>query len=237
MGRQNYLVTTFSEIALEQFQMLKENYQKLEMLHKMCSEAVELKHEICSNYVITITFAAMSLEAFLNDYAAQNLGDDYFYENFDNLRPFAKLQLISKIVYNSTVDKSGKVYSFMNLLFRERNNLVHCKSREIVGMSEEEYIEFQQFLETDENANEWMIAERERLNIDEEKDLLDNALIALRALKEVANFIDEHDNSAYAASKLVCSGWYIDSDKKKYALIKSAQNFLEVRPTICPDEE
>lgn len=55
MGRQNYLVTTFSEIALEQFQMLKENYQKLEMLHKMCSEAVELKHEICSNYVITIT--------------------------------------------------------------------------------------------------------------------------------------------------------------------------------------
>ena len=232
MQRKNYLVLTFSEIALEQFQLLIENYHELEKYDKMCGEVVDLKNEIRNNYVITITFAAMSLEAFLNDYAAQNLGDDFYYDNFENLRPFAKLQLISRTIFNTTVESGGKIQNYINILFRERNKLVHCKSEEFIGMNEEEYKEYKQFFQTHEDAKEWLLAENERVHIDEEKDLLDNAISALRALKEVARYIDEKDNSAYASIGLLCSGWYIDSDRKKYSLIKSAQLFLGVKPLI-----
>lgn len=237
MFRKNYLVTTFSEIALEQFQMLRENYQKLESLKIMCGEAVELRHEICSTYVATITFAAMALEAFLNDYAARNMGDKLFYDNFENLRPAAKLQLISKIVFNTTVDTGGKVFSFMDQLFKERNTLVHCKSQNARGMSEEEYESYQQFLEIDENAESWLIMQAEKLDIAEEKKLMGNAHNAVRALKEVASYIDSHDDCAYAMTKLVCSGWHVDSFRNKYRRIKESQKYLGVTPIICPDNK
>lgn len=236
MFRKNYLVTTFSEIALEQFQMLRENYQKIELLEEMCGEAVALQHEICSSYVATITFSAMTLEAFLNDYAARNMGDKFFYDNFENLRPNAKLQLISKIVFNTTVDTSGKLFFFMDQLFKERNALVHCKSQKARGMSEEEYESFQQFLETDEDAELWLITQDGELNIDDEKKLMGNAHNAVRALIEVANYIDLHDDHAFAAAQLVCSGWYIDSFRQKYNKIKEAQKFLGISPIICPDD-
>ena len=237
MFRRNYLVKTFSEIALEQFQMLRENYKKIESLEKMCGEAVALQHEICSNYVTTITFSAMALEAFLNDYAANNMGDKYFYANFENLRPTAKLQLISKIVFNTTVDTGGKLFFYMEQLFRDRNSLVHCKSQKARGMSEEEYESFQQFLESKEDAELWLITQEENLNIDEEKKLKGKAYDAVRALIEVANYIDLHDDSAIATAQLVCAGWYVDSFGQKYKRIKELQKFLGINPIICPDDK
>lgn len=232
MGRKNFMVMTFSEIALAQFGMMKENYQQLEMLDQMCGEACELKQEISSHYVAVITFAAMSLEAFLNDYAAQNMGDSFFYNNFEMLRPFSKLQLISKIMFNSVVDTGGIIHELVTKLTRERNQLVHCKSQNFVGMSVEEYNEYCQFLETDENADVWMKTEMARLDIDEEKELFKMAHDALRALKEVASFIDEHDDQAYATAKLLYSGWFVDSSARKYTLIKLTQQSLGVRPLM-----
>ena len=185
MARQNYMVATYSEIALEQFEILRENYQSLEGLDKMCGEALALKHDILNGYVYVITFAAMALEAFLNDYAADKMGDAFFYENFESLRPFSKLQLIAKVLYNTTLDTGEKVYCFVNQLFKERNHLVHSKSRELIGMSQEEWNEFNYFLETDENASNWLIVEHEKLDISEEKESFASAHQALRGLKEV----------------------------------------------------
>ena len=237
MGRTNYLVTMFSQIALEQFQMLKEDYEELKCLKIMCVEAVILKQEICNHYVTTITFAAMSMEAFLNDYAATRMGDAFFYDNFENLRPFAKLQLISKMLLHTTIDKGGKIYDLMNQLFRERNQLVHCKSKELVGMSEEELMNFQRFLETDKNAELWLASEVERMDIEEEKEMLQKAKEALQALIEVARFIDSFDGRAFSEAKLLYSGWYVDGRTEQYERIKCAQIFLGIEPIVLPDRE
>lgn len=230
MIRQNYLIPTFSEIALQHYQILNNNYQQLKTLDKMCSEAIRLQSENLNNYVVTITFAAMSLEAFLNDYAAQKMGDEFYYENFENLRPFAKLQLIAKVLFNIAVDKGGEIYSFMTVLFRNRNELVHCKSKKYVGLSEEEYQENKQFFENDPDANSWLLEEIDKIDLENDKKLLDDAYIALRALKAVANFIDEHDSSTYATSRLLCAGWLVEMSQEKLNLIASAQRALGVEP-------
>lgn len=227
-ARENFMVTTFAEIALEHFQLLRMNYQRLVELDSMCGEAVEFLHEIRSHYVITITFAAMSLEAFLNNYGAEKMGDDYFYSHFEMRPAFSKFQKISSEIFNTSVDNDGKIHKLMCALFKARNELVHSKSRRFVGMNKEEYEKYQQPLASGKGSDDWMLSQR--VNLEEERVLLEKAFSALFALKEVANFIDAHDDSAYALVKLLCSGLYVDGDREKCARIQSVQRSLEVEP-------
>lgn len=237
MKRQNFMVMNYSEIALDQFGILKENLEQLEQLDSMCSEVIEFQHEIDNSYISVIIFAAMAMEAFLNDYAAEKMGDDFFYDNFENLRPFAKLQLISKVVFGTAISKGGKIYLFMDQLFKERNHLTHCKSRDFSGMSVEEYEEYHHFLDTDETAADWQMLQWERIDIEGSRALMKNAHVALRALKEVAGYVDEHDECAYATAKLLCSGWIIGDCRKNYSRVKSVQEFLGVEPLTCYEGE
>lgn len=230
MARQNFMATTFAEIAFENFQLMREDYQQLLTLDKICGEVVELEHDMRCKYVIITTFSAMALEAFLNDYGARKLGDNYFYDNYESLPPTAKLQLISQMLFSIHVDKGGIIYASVARLIKERNKLVHSKSKKFTGMSEEEYIEFQQFLESSEYSDEWVRVTFERIDLNEIKELLDNANNAIRSLMEVARFIDKHDPSAYAASKLLCSGWYVTMQREKYEKIRAAQIVYGIEP-------
>ena len=94
----------------------------------------------------------MTLEAFFNDYAAKKLGDKFFYENFEILRPMGKLQLIAKFILKADVVKGTTLWNLADSLFRERNKYVHSKSEDghDLGMTEDEYKEFLAFVETDE---------------------------------------------------------------------------------------
>lgn len=232
MGRINCLVPVFSDIALQHYQMLQSSYRKLETLKEMSDEAIQYMGEIDEHYIITIAFAAMTLEAFLNDYAAARLGDDLFYSNFEGLRPFAKIQFISKVMFNTFIDKGGTIYSLVEALVRERNKLVHCKSRAFTGYSEEELVELAVMLENDENEQMKYIEELSKVDLEDQTDLLRKAKDALRALKEVANYFDKHDKEAYAMSKLLYSGSYMfnGTNSSKYNLIISAQKTLGVKP-------
>lgn len=79
--------------------------------------------------VIGITFAAMCLEAFFYDYAASNLGDGFAEEHLDKLDLSSKLLIIPRLVTGKTIDKSSHVFEKVKRLTKDRNYLVHFKSR------------------------------------------------------------------------------------------------------------
>ena len=48
------------------------------------------EEKLMNDYHIIIVFSAMTLEAFINDYLAVCLTDDFYYANFDKLTNYAK---------------------------------------------------------------------------------------------------------------------------------------------------
>lgn len=79
--------------------------------------------------VIGIAFAALCLEAFFYDYAATKLGDDFVKEHLDKLDLPSKLLIIPTLVCGKGIMKSSHVYEHVKRLSKERNYLVHFKSK------------------------------------------------------------------------------------------------------------
>lgn len=79
--------------------------------------------------VISVTFSAMCLEAFLYDYAAEKLDDAYVRDHLDKLDLPSKLVLYPKLVVAKDFDKSTEAYAKTVELVRLRNELVHFKSK------------------------------------------------------------------------------------------------------------
>jgi len=79
--------------------------------------------------VIGIAFAGMCLEAFFYDYAASKLGDTYTQEHLDKLDLPSKLLIVPLLVCGKSIDKSSDVFAKVKRLTKDRNYLVHFKSK------------------------------------------------------------------------------------------------------------
>lgn len=89
------------------------------------------EEKLINDYHIIIVFSVMTLEAFINDYLAVCLTDDFYYANFDKLTIMQKIEILYSIVWKDTLDKSGELYNRIQDLLKERNLFVHSKSREL----------------------------------------------------------------------------------------------------------
>lgn len=79
----------------------------------------------------TILFAALSIEAAINDYAGWQLGDNFFDSHLSNLDVLSKWVVIPRLVCGESIDKSGPAYSALKKLVNSRNKLAHNKSRDL----------------------------------------------------------------------------------------------------------
>jgi len=91
----------------------------------------ELEEKHFEAGVKTILFAALSLEAAINDYAAWQLGDKYFDAHLSSLDVASKWLVIPKLVCGKSLDKSGPAYCALKKLISARNELVHNKSKHL----------------------------------------------------------------------------------------------------------
>ena len=69
------------------------------------------EEEISKDYYIIIVFAIMTLEAFINDYLAVCLTDDFYYNNFDKLTIIQKIEILYSLIWEEEFNKSGELYS------------------------------------------------------------------------------------------------------------------------------
>lgn len=91
----------------------------------------ELEDQHFDKGVKTILFAALSVEAAINDYAAWQLGDSYFDAHLSSLDVVSKWVVIPKLVCGKSIDKGGPAFSSLKRLIRTRNELTHNKSRHL----------------------------------------------------------------------------------------------------------
>jgi hypothetical protein len=80
--------------------------------------------------VKTIVFAALSVEASINDYGAWQLGDSYFEDHLNALDVLSKWVVVPRLVCGKEMNKGSAAYSRLVSLIRARHQLIHNKSRE-----------------------------------------------------------------------------------------------------------
>lgn len=194
--RENYAVYIYSEIAIENYYQAKEYYQLLQLDMTTFIENVMLlqKHSIGA-----CVFAAMAMEAFLNDYTAACLGDVFFFENLDRLSAVSKFCLISKLVFHKEVDKSQFCYCGLKTTFSRRDSFVHSKSRSCD-------------LKLSDSANDadkttamldGFTGYAEPCSKEHQKRLIDYAKDAIKTLVVLSDFFDDNDTNIFAREKLL----------------------------------
>ncbi|MBD3337868.1 MAG: hypothetical protein GF353_02090 [Candidatus Lokiarchaeota archaeon] len=114
--------------AMERFQKLCKNTVSFEKDPDEYFDTKELKFYYGTQVII---FAAMSLEALINDFGASELGDSYFRNHVDKLDTVSKYLVIIKMVHQKEFPKESQAYELLKNLFRIRNKMVHSKSKAI----------------------------------------------------------------------------------------------------------
>lgn len=130
----------YADIAREYCLKALSNYEEIKRIRdKMVDEDTEntymveyikKEEELHKNCIITITFAAMSLESFIYDYTACVLGDEYTKKYIDRLDVIAKWVIVPKIIAGKEIPRNKHCFELLKQTIKLRNNFVHSKSRQ-----------------------------------------------------------------------------------------------------------
>lgn len=207
--RTNYLASSYCELAMDHYYqalVAYDNMEKAKFHDCVIGSCIRMEKHV----IATVIFAQMCLESFFNDYAAACLGDSEFYDNFDKLDLKRKFLRIAKVILRAEVDKSKSYFSHLFSLIRNRNMFVHNKSHraEFQGYSAEE---FKDIYENREFGDSYM----NKAEIADAKASMRDGLNALKAIRDIAYYFDEHDANAFALVKLMSPWGLFDSEEER----------------------
>lgn len=193
--RYNFLGQDYVEIAIENYMEAKMlfNDAKTKKIKWMDFDRQNFDKKIC----VVITFCAMAVESFLNDYAAACLNDDKYYDSYDNLSIQSKFQLIVQFILKKEFRKDVEPYGLLHSLTKERNKLVHNKSRDYLEVE----IGILEPLDTDGSTPKSF----KDLNFDILSWLHDDfisATNALRAIIKLVNYFEENDINSNSCERM-----------------------------------
>ena len=189
------MCSEYAEIAFRSYLNVKQRYQ----FYKGCDFNVDIFRElglINQKAIVAVVFAQMSIESFLNDYAAACLGDNEFYDNFDKLDVISKLQLIVKFILHKKLDKSREPFTSLKTLNKQRNNYIHNKSY-YLDLSQSNF----QDIDIETYAG---IAYAEELK--SLKEILKEAKTAMKTITEIIKFFEERDDNIHAVHRFFAFG-------------------------------
>lgn len=120
----------YFEISQKEYSKYLEDYDSYE--HESDpGDKSKFEDEAFEAAVKTIIFASLCVEASINDYAAWQLGDNYFESHLSNLDVASKWVVIPNLICGVSFDKSGPGFSALKSLMRFRNLLIHNKSENL----------------------------------------------------------------------------------------------------------
>lgn len=192
--RCNCYTFLYTDIAMRNYYWAKKSYDTLNKTDY--ENYLYVLDEIHKYTISTVVFSAMSIEAFFNNYAASCLGDEEFYDNFDKLSVISKFKLIAKFILKEDIDKTQSYYANLKRLIKKRDEYVHNKSKSAssLGCTEEELKELEEIQWGDIQYSEKIPNE----GIMWAKEILDNAKLALMAVRDIAQYFDKYDANAHA---------------------------------------
>lgn len=133
MARKNCKLTFKYEQDLESCEKNKSGKVQEEIDY----EKFQIESKLDDCIACSIVFSSLALEAYIYDYAARNLGDNYVKEHLDKLDVVSKWIIVPKIITGNEIQKSEEGYSLLKKLIRTRNTIVHNKTIKIDILDQE----------------------------------------------------------------------------------------------------
>ena len=147
-ARLNVQYNSYVEIALESFLVYRKYEKEVDLIKFEEDEFEKHKKEHLRDieYIKCVVFSAMSIEGFIYDISAIELGDSFVEKHMDKLSPIDKIVLLIKCIDQRYLDESQELYQLLVELFRTRNILVHSKTLQLPvlnnGLDEKRCLEY-----------------------------------------------------------------------------------------------
>lgn len=129
-------VNTFAEIAHAHL-ALSRSCRQLANTAPSTDAYTEAIMEGRQHAMVTIVFSAMTLEAYINEYAARKRSKSFFKEHLNKLRTQDKWVVISELFSGVPFPKSDNCYQHLDTLIQLRHQLVHNKPK-VLDLSDAE---------------------------------------------------------------------------------------------------
>ena len=110
----------------------------------------------------------------------------------------SKFQLISKFILKTSIDKSKSYYGNLKATEKIRNELVHNKSKDLFKWMQDKNME----LCDDINEPELDETATFKNMIDKLDEMLQEAKTAIKSMRDIAFFFEEHDEDSVAMNML-----------------------------------
>jgi len=139
-------VPVYIDIALENFKIATAAKVKLLSISNM-NELDDIEKEIIlieyereshKHSITTVVFISMAIEAYIYDYSARELSDNYAKTYLDKLDIISKWVVIPKLITGKEFPANRQGFQLLKEIFGYRNKLVHFKSTNITPEKLEE---------------------------------------------------------------------------------------------------
>ena len=135
----------YAKIALENYTIIEQLLAKRKVLDEKIKSSKHLSKEVVKEAYqwadtfidinkysrIVIIFCALSLEAFINDYAISRTSKSYLKNYLDKLDLYSKWVVIPRLLTGSQLDTGAQPMQDLDWLITQRNRLVHFKTKTV----------------------------------------------------------------------------------------------------------
>ncbi|MCF4100055.1 hypothetical protein L1I30_00105 [Gillisia sp. M10.2A] len=148
-------IEIFLEIAVDNYLAAIKNESKTKQEYKKFKERNSIQdfsdlnpkqekelNEIFKNSFLTNKLTIQSIimltvffESLINEIGCIELGQKYFKENLDRMSITSKWEIVLKLIYKKSLSKESQYYENLKALISTRNNLIHYKTKKIIGDS------------------------------------------------------------------------------------------------------
>ena len=206
----------FAQIAVKHFLSGEQTHQQLLPFLSQETEAAAYQRSLLEppaeqDFIISICFSAMALEAFIYDYAARNLGDGYVSQYLDKLDLTSKWLVVPRLVTGSAIDPGCQAIYLLKDLVKTRNRLDHSKSKNASFTPE---------------FFDWLVKIQDRLS-----ERL-SALKGLMAVYHLAALLDRLDENADARFMLTIGSCYNADDPSDFTTHEDWEAILSLSRSL-----
>lgn len=198
--------SAFADIAMDNYIIAKKIHKKNQEQEAnddsgcLAGRPTPSEERVANFCDVAICFSAMALESFIYDYSASHLGDNYTDNYIGKLDLLSKWIVVPRLITEEELETDGKAYFLLKNLIRQRNSLVHSKSKDY------------------SNADKLVL--RSKFD-DYDKKMIKMARQGLETVYEISKWLNSVDDEIHAFFQFNISSMYPEANKWKEIVPKN----------------
>lgn len=126
--KENHEKMTFLDTRIKELEKKRTKINGEDETFLFEQEISLFRNDLAKTSLIIIAFSAMAIEAYIYDYAARHLGDEFVKDHLDKLDTLSKWIVVPKLITGRELPRQQKWFELLKKLIKARNSIIHHKS-------------------------------------------------------------------------------------------------------------